>query len=182
MKKASPSITCQIPKQLNSSFFPNTNLVEYPTEWIRIKWGPSVLPIYAQKLKLHNQSHIGGEGFAIDLASAISVYLKCFGTQLKTVYLQGPCFSRPCISRPCCSFIPLTLFTYSMIQMKMRPCLLCSAHQQSNLSWWGVNISFIALHCADGPWPSRRTLGMTKKVCNAWSLLWMLCRAIGVGP
>ena len=31
-----------------------------------------------------------------------SVYLKCFGNQLKTVYLQGPCSSRPCISRPCC--------------------------------------------------------------------------------
>ena len=32
-----------------------------------------------------------------------SVYLKCFGNQLKTVYLQGPHSSRPCISRPCCS-------------------------------------------------------------------------------
>ena len=31
-----------------------------------------------------------------------SVYLKCFGNQLKTMYLQGPCSSRPCISRPCC--------------------------------------------------------------------------------
>jgi hypothetical protein len=31
-----------------------------------------------------------------------SVYLKCFGIQLKTVYLRGPHFSRPCISRPCC--------------------------------------------------------------------------------
>ena len=33
-----------------------------------------------------------------------TVYLKCFGIQLKTVYLQGPCSSRPCISRPCCIF------------------------------------------------------------------------------
>ena len=33
-----------------------------------------------------------------------SVYLKCFVNQLKTVYLQGPCFSRPCISRPCCTY------------------------------------------------------------------------------
>ena len=32
-----------------------------------------------------------------------SVYLKCFGNQLKTVYLQGPHSSRPCISRPCCT-------------------------------------------------------------------------------
>ena len=32
-----------------------------------------------------------------------TVYLKCFGIQLKTVYLQGPCSSRPCISRPCCT-------------------------------------------------------------------------------
>ena len=31
-----------------------------------------------------------------------TVYLKCFGIQLKTVYLQGPCSSRPCISRPGC--------------------------------------------------------------------------------
>ena len=31
-----------------------------------------------------------------------TVYLKCFGNQLKTVYLQGPHSSRPCISRPCC--------------------------------------------------------------------------------
>ena len=34
-----------------------------------------------------------------------TVYLKCFGIQLKTVYLQGPCSSRPCISRPCCNLI-----------------------------------------------------------------------------
>ena len=32
-----------------------------------------------------------------------SVCLKCFGNQLKTVYLQGPHSSRPCISRPCCN-------------------------------------------------------------------------------
>ena len=32
-----------------------------------------------------------------------SVYLKRFGTQLKTVYLQGPHSLRPCISRPCCT-------------------------------------------------------------------------------
>ena len=32
-----------------------------------------------------------------------SVYLKCFGNQLKTVYLQGPHSLRPCISRPCCT-------------------------------------------------------------------------------
>ena len=31
------------------------------------------------------------------------MYLKCFGNQLKTVYLQGPHSSRPCISRPCCT-------------------------------------------------------------------------------
>ena len=33
-----------------------------------------------------------------------SVYLKCFGNQLKTVHLQGPHSSRPCISRPCCTY------------------------------------------------------------------------------
>ena len=33
-----------------------------------------------------------------------TVYLKCFGNQLKTVYLQGPHSLRPCISRPCCIF------------------------------------------------------------------------------
>ena len=32
-----------------------------------------------------------------------TVYLKCFGNQLKTVYLQGPHSLRPCISRPCCN-------------------------------------------------------------------------------
>ena len=32
-----------------------------------------------------------------------SVYLKCFGIQLKTVYLQGPHSSRQCISSPCCT-------------------------------------------------------------------------------
>ena len=32
-----------------------------------------------------------------------TVYLKCFGIQLKTVYLQGPHSSRPCILRPCCN-------------------------------------------------------------------------------
>ena len=32
-----------------------------------------------------------------------TVYLKCFGIQLKTVYLRGPCSLRPCISRPCCN-------------------------------------------------------------------------------
>ena len=32
-----------------------------------------------------------------------TVHLKCFGIQLKTVYLQGPCSSRPCILRPCCT-------------------------------------------------------------------------------
>ena len=31
-----------------------------------------------------------------------SVYLKCFGNKLKTVYLQGLHSLRPCISRPCC--------------------------------------------------------------------------------
>ena len=31
-----------------------------------------------------------------------SAYLKCFGNQFKTVYLQGPQTSRPRISRPCC--------------------------------------------------------------------------------
>ena len=36
-----------------------------------------------------------------------SVYLKCFGNQLYTVYLQGLHSSRPCISRPC----------YNLIQM-----------------------------------------------------------------
>ena len=38
-----------------------------------------------------------------------SVYLKCFGNQLKTVYLQGPCSSRPCISRPCCISFQINL-------------------------------------------------------------------------
>ena len=39
-----------------------------------------------------------------------SVYLKCFGNQLKTVYLQGPHSLRPCISRPCCT--PLLLSSW----------------------------------------------------------------------
>ena len=39
-----------------------------------------------------------------------TVYLKCFGNQLKTVYLQGPCSSRPCISRPCCTYF-ISLFS-----------------------------------------------------------------------
>ena len=39
-----------------------------------------------------------------------TVYLKCFGNQLKTVYLQGPHSSRPRISRPCC--IHLSYFSF----------------------------------------------------------------------
>ena len=33
--------------------------------------------------------------------------LKCFGNQLKIVYLQGPHSSRPCISRPYCTHLSL---------------------------------------------------------------------------
>ena len=45
-----------------------------------------------------------------------TVYLKCFGNQLKTVYLQGPHSLRPCISRPCCIYIvhQLYYFVYSL--------------------------------------------------------------------
>ena len=42
-----------------------------------------------------------------------SVYLKCFGIQLKTVYLRGPHFSRPRFSRPCC-ILMFNLFCQNM--------------------------------------------------------------------
>ena len=60
-----------------------------------------------------------------------TVYLKCFGNQLKTVYLQGPCSSRPCISRPCCAskecFWPKNFLNFmhrfkSAILEKMKNC------------------------------------------------------------
>ena len=53
-----------------------------------------------------------------------TVYLKCFGNQLKTVYLQGPHSSRPCISRPCCTlktnFFQATNFSVKSQSTKMK--------------------------------------------------------------
>ena len=39
-----------------------------------------------------------------------TVYLKCFGIQLKNMYLQGPRSLRPCIWRPCCTCLKFWIF------------------------------------------------------------------------
>ena len=49
-----------------------------------------------------------------------SVHLKCFGNQLKIVYLQGPHSSRPCISRPCCTAkLPKTSTNLNLCSIKI---------------------------------------------------------------
>ena len=65
---------------------------------------------YTEALKLHCffQKTVHLQGFWPK-----TVYLKCFGNQLKTVYLQGPRSSRPCISRPCCNFNLTVIVLYS---------------------------------------------------------------------
>ena len=71
-----------------------------------------------------------------------SMYLKCFGNQLKTVYLQGPHCSRPCISRPCCT---LKLHTLANIfQIKVNSFLLWNFNEKD---WAAQNLKISKPPC-----------------------------------
>ena len=67
---------------------------------------PCIFKAFGQKQCISKKKPMHLQGFLPK-----TVYLKCFGIQLKTVYLQGPHSLRPCISRPCC--IIMKLFHFS---------------------------------------------------------------------
>ena len=56
------------------------------------------------------------------------MYLKCFGNQLKTVHLQGPCSSRPCISRPCCNYLVIFFSSQILYSLKIFTITLWFCH------------------------------------------------------
>ena len=70
-----------------------------------------------------------------------TMYLKCFGIQLETVYLQGPCSSRPCILRPCCIKPNLNKFYHPHLNARLIFVLDGDFFFSRNIKWQCLNQS-----------------------------------------
>ena len=130
-----------------------------------------------------------------------SVYLKCFGNQLKTVHLQGPHSSRPCISRPCCiskRAHEISKILFSLGLKKFLACLECVKSYAWSFSHSDPDPSSVSLlpptynsiiektFLYHHTWFKKSfqcTIGSFCNFCidHVFSLLWILCKVPLIG-